>query len=159
MKTGAIILSLLAAAGLAIPIEQAQQAKDAQMMKQLQMATNGLFDPPRSGDGNIIADIFDTASCILGSFIGSQNCQRRVPTSTIVNVTGDDHHDDNANANASTSSSSSYQYSYSTDSDGNYHIQINPGGNKSNCTYAVSKDDAAVLANTINQLATKCLSK
>ncbi|KAM0511395.1 hypothetical protein ACHAPE_009910 [Trichoderma viride] len=142
-------------------LEQTQQAKDAQMMQQMQMAADGFFDPPRSGNSNIIADIFDTAACIFGSFVGSRTCQ---PSSTIVHVTGDN---SNANANAnsstststSTSTSASYQYSYSTDSDGNYHIQINPGGNKSNCTYTVSKDDAAVLANTINQLATKCLSK
>ncbi|KAM0451551.1 hypothetical protein ACHAPV_009980 [Trichoderma viride] len=157
MKTGAIILSLLAATGLAIPMEQAQQAKDAQMMQQMQMATDGLFDPPRSGNGNIIGGIFDTAACIFGSFVGSRTCPSRNPSSTTVNITGDDHHNDNANANASTSAS--YQYTYSTDSDGNYHIQINPGGNKPNCTYTVSKDDAAVLANTINRLATKCLSK
>ncbi|PON21972.1 hypothetical protein TGAM01_v209228 [Trichoderma gamsii] len=160
MKTGAIILSLLAATGLAVPM-QAQQANDAKMMdqsnmvQQIQMAADGLFDPPRNGNGNIIGDIFDTAACILGSFVGGRSCPSRIPSSTTVNITGDDHHNDNANV----STSASYQYSYSTDSDGNYHIQINPGGNKSNCTYTVSKDDAAVLANTINQLATKCLSK
>ncbi|UKZ68205.1 uncharacterized protein TrAtP1_009240 [Trichoderma atroviride] len=115
--------------------------------------------PPRSGNGNLIADIFDTAACIFGSFIGSRTCQPSNASSTIVHVTDDGHRNDNANANVSTSTSASYQYTYSTDSDGNYHIQINPGGNKSNCTYTVSKDDAAVLANTINQLATKCLSK
>lgn len=180
MKTGAIILSLLAATGLAAPMvsllcpnihlspftamlmaleEQAQQANDAQMMDQVKMmqqaetAVNGLFDPPRNGNGNIIADIFDTASCIFGALLGSHACQ---PSNTIVHVTGDDHHSDNSNASVSTSSS--YQYTYSTDSDGNYHIQINPGGNKSNCNYTVSKDDAGALANTINQLATKCLS-
>lgn len=184
MKTVAIILSLLAATGLAIPMvsfpcqkihrlpfetmlislqEQAQQANDAQMMdqskmmQQMQMAADGLFDPPRNGTSNIIADIFDTASCIIGGFIGSHTCRSGDTSSTNVHVTGDDHHNDNDNASASTSAS--YQYTYSTDSDGNYHIQINPGGNKSNCTYTVSKDDAAVLANTINQLATKCLSK
>ncbi|KAL6901100.1 hypothetical protein GGI43DRAFT_383443 [Trichoderma evansii] len=163
MKTSAIILSLLAATGFAIPMEQAQQAKDAQMMdhgemmQRVQMATNGLFDPPRNGNGNIIGDIFDIASCILGSFVGSRTC--RQPTSTIVNVTGDDRHNDNSNNNSSVSTSASYQYTYSTDSDGNYRIQINPGGNKSTCNYTVSKDDAGALANTINQLATKCLSK
>ncbi|KAL7794293.1 hypothetical protein V8C37DRAFT_377136 [Trichoderma ceciliae] len=154
MKTVATILSLLAATGLAIPMEQAQQADRAQMMEQAQMAVNGLFDPPRSGNGNIIGDIFDTAACILGSFVGSRTCQKREPET--VHVTGNNHDHDNDN---SSSSSSAYQYSYTTDSDGNYHIQINPSGGKSNCSYTVSKDDAQVLATTINQLASKCLSK
>lgn len=147
-----------------IPLEeQAQQANNAQMMdqsqmmQQVQMAANGLFDPPRNGNGNIIGDIFDTAACILGSFVGSRTCQRQPSSNTIVQVSGDDHHNDNNNASASTSTS--YQYTYSTDSDGNYRIQINPGGNKPTCNYTVSKDDAGALANTINQLATKCLSK
>ncbi|KAH8123896.1 hypothetical protein ACSS6W_005845 [Trichoderma asperelloides] len=153
MKTGAIILSLFAAIGLAAPMEQAQQANDAQMMQQVEMAVKSLFDPPRTGNGNIIGDIFDTAACILGSFIGARTCQ---PSSTIVQVTGDDHHNDNSNSSVSTSTS--YQYTYSTDSDGNYHIQINPGGSKSSCTYTVAKNDVGALANTINQLAAKCIN-
>ncbi|PTB40274.1 hypothetical protein M441DRAFT_48128 [Trichoderma asperellum CBS 433.97] len=152
MKTGAIILSLFAALGLAAPMEQAQQANDAQMMQQVEMAAKSLFDPPRNGNGNIIADIFDTAACILGSFIGARTC----PSSTIIQVPGDDHHNDNSNSSVSTSTS--YQYTYSTDSDGNYHIQIIPGGSKSSCTYTVSKNDVGALANTINQLAAKCIN-
>ncbi|KAM0263719.1 hypothetical protein ACHAQJ_001033 [Trichoderma viride] len=158
MKTGAIILSLLAATGLAIPMlisieeqtQQTQQADQAKMMEQGQMVVNGLFDPPRSGNGNIIGDIFDTAACILGSFIGSRTCQQ------IVHVTGDEHHND---GNSNSSTSSAYQYSYTTDSDGDYHIQISPSGGKPSCSHTVAKDDASVLANTINQLASKCLSK
>ncbi|KAL6817524.1 hypothetical protein V8C40DRAFT_281722 [Trichoderma camerunense] len=166
MKTaGTTILSLLAATGFAIPMEQAQQAGQAQMMEQAhmmeqaQMAVNGLFDPPRNGNGNIIGDIFDTAACILGSFVGSRTCRKGDPE--VINITSDGHHNDNNNSSSSSSSSTStsYQYSYTTDSDGNYHIEIIPGGNKSNCTYTVAKEDAAVLATTINALATKCLNK
>ncbi|KAK4059030.1 hypothetical protein Trihar35433_11250 [Trichoderma harzianum] len=163
MKTaGATILSLLAATGFAVPMEQAQQAgqaqmmRQAQMMEQAQMAVNGLFDPPRRGNGNIIGDIFDTAACILGSFIGSRSCDRRDPQ--VIDITSDNHHNDNNNSSSSSSTSTSYQYSYTTDSDGDYHIEIIPGGNKSNCTYTVAKEDAAVLATTINALATKCLN-
>ncbi|KAJ4857874.1 hypothetical protein T069G_08771 [Trichoderma breve] len=160
MKTaGATILSLLAATGFAIPMEQAQQAGQAQMMEQAhmmeqaQMAVNGLFDPPRNGNGNIIGDIFDTAACILGSFVGSRTCRKGDPE--VINITSDSHHNDNS----SSSTSTSYQYSYTIDSDGDYHIEITPGGNKSNCTYTVAKEDAAVLATTISALATKCLNK
>ncbi|PNP55985.1 hypothetical protein THARTR1_03922 [Trichoderma harzianum] len=169
MKTaGATILSLLAATGFAVPMEQAQQAgqaqmmeqaqmmQQAQMMEQAQMAVNGLFDPPRSGNSNIIGDIFDTAACILGSFVGSRSCRKGDPE--VINITGDNHHNDNNNGSSS-STSTSYQYSYTTDSDGDYHIEIIPGGNKSNCNYTVAKEDAAVLATTINALATKCLNK
>ncbi|RFU81415.1 hypothetical protein TARUN_778 [Trichoderma arundinaceum] len=167
MKNVAIILSLLAATGLAIPMEQAQQAQQAdqsqmlqqtQMMHQMQMAANDLFDPPRNGNGNIIADIFDTASCIIGGFIGSRTCTR--PATNVIHLTSDDHHSHNDNSSTSSSStSSSYQYNYSTDSDGNYHITITPGGGKASCNYTVSKEDAQILATTINQLAAKCLSK
>ncbi|KAF3067883.1 hypothetical protein CFAM422_008549 [Trichoderma lentiforme] len=152
MKTaGATILSLLAATGFAVPMEQTQQAGQAQMtgqaqmMEQAQMAVNGLFDPPRNGNGNIIGDIFDTAACILGAFVGSRRCDKDL--------------NDNNNSSSSSSTSTSYQYSYTIDSDGDYHIEIIPGGNKSNCTYTVAKEDAAVLATTINALATKCLNK
>ncbi|KAL6693384.1 hypothetical protein J3F84DRAFT_350791 [Trichoderma pleuroticola] len=176
MKTaGATILSLLAATGFAVPMEQVQQAgqaqmmeqaqmmqqdqmmQQAQMMEQAQMAVNGLFDPPRSGNGNIIGDIFDTAACILGSFVGSRSCRKGDPQ--VINITGDNHHNDNNNGSSSSSTSTSYQYSYTTDSDGDYHIEIIPGGNKSNCNYTVAKEDAAVLATTINALAAKCLNK
>ncbi|KAL7905132.1 hypothetical protein GGI35DRAFT_483987 [Trichoderma velutinum] len=162
MKTAAAtILSLLAATGFAIPMEQAQQANQAQMMdqdhmmEQAQMAVSGLFDPPRNGNGNIIGDIFDTAACILGSFVGSRTCRKGDPE--VINITSDNHHNDNNSSSNSTSTS--YQYSYSTDSNGDYHIEIVPGGNKSNCTYTIAKEDAAVLATTINALATKCLNK
>ncbi|UKZ81735.1 hypothetical protein TrVFT333_009507 [Trichoderma virens FT-333] len=171
MKTaGAIILSLLAATGLAIPMEQTQQANQAhmmeqadmmgqaQMMEQAQMAANGLFDPPRNGNGNIIGDIFDTAACILGSFVGStRTCRKGEPD--VINITTDHRNDNNNNSSSSSSTSSSYQYSYNTDSDGNYRIQIVPGGNKSNCNYTIPKSDAQVLATTINQLAAKCLGQ
>ncbi|KAL7929718.1 hypothetical protein V8C35DRAFT_331052 [Trichoderma chlorosporum] len=151
MKTAStIILSLFATAGFAIPMEQAQQSNQAQMMAQMQMAANGLFDPPRRGNGNIIGDIFDTAACVLGGFVfGSQACNKRDPTV----VTVDSHRNDNS------STSTTYQYSYTTDSNGDYHIEIVPGGNKSNCSYTIPKDDATVLATTINQLAAKCISK
>lgn len=137
---------------------QAQMMQQAQMMEQAQMAVNGLFDPPRNGNGNIIGDIFDTAACILGSFVGSRTCHRGDPE--ITNITGSSHRNDNDNNSSSSSStSSSYQYSYTSDENGDYHIRIVPGGGKSDCNYTVAKDDAQVLANTINQLASKCLSK
>lgn len=140
-------------AGQAKQAGQASLADQVQMMRQAQMVVDGLFDPPKSGNGNIIADIFDAASCILGSFVGSRLC--KAPQSTeVVNVTPG-----TTTTTTNTNISNTYQYSYTTDTSGNYHIQITPGNGKAACSYTVPPTQVSVLASTIAALAAQCVSQ
>ncbi|KAL2201670.1 hypothetical protein CC79DRAFT_1338683 [Sarocladium strictum] len=134
MKTtpAAVAFTYLAGFAAAAPIAQPQ----------------GFFGGIGGGD-NFFSGVFDSAACIVSSFIGGGNprCKGQ-GTATLPVSVGDNNNNNNSNR---------YSFKYDTNNDGSLKVTINLARGGS-CTYDI-KADGEDLKSAVGKAAKRCLDE